>query len=138
MKSLISLLNESLQQQVFVVLKPGSLDLAQVVIERFEQSGWKVARTTTKQLLLEEAKKLYEVHKKEDFYKSLCEYMASGPCRAFIFTKRGTQSSKSFKEVAEIKEEIREKYGESDMRNVLHSSDNSNAMEKEARIFFVL
>lgn len=138
MKSLISLLNESLRQLVFVVLKPGSLDLAQVVIERFAQSGWKVSRTTTKQLLLEEAKKLYEVHKKEDFYKSLCEYMTSGPCRAFIFTKPGTQSSKSFKEVAEIKEEIREKYGESDMRNVLHSSDNLKAMEKEASIFFVL
>lgn len=136
MKHLSHLINESLNNKsyVFVVLKPGSLDLAQLVIERFAQDGWTVTNTITKQLLPEEARKLYYVHRKEEFYKPLCEYMASSPCRAFIFSKE--DSKHPFKEVKAIKDEIREKYGESDMRNVLHSSDSQKNMDKEALIFF--
>ena len=135
MKHLTEYITESLDKShVFVVLKPGSLDLAQTVIERFAQDGWSVKYTTTKQLLPEEARQLYYVHRKEDFYKDLCEYMASSPCRAFIFCKEG--SKYPFKEVEAIKGEIREKYGESDMRNVLHSSDSQKNMDKEALIFF--
>jgi nucleoside diphosphate kinase len=60
--------------------------------------------------------------------------MSSGPCRAFIIGK--ANSMKPFEEVAKIKDEIRKKYGESDMRNVLHSSDSAENMEHEASIFF--
>ena len=69
MKTLVEYITESISPEVFVVLKPGFLDLAQTVIELFEQDGWKMKKTTTKQLLLQEAKRLYYVHKKEDFYK---------------------------------------------------------------------
>lgn len=126
--------NQNDTQKVFVVLKPGSLDLGQVVIERFAEDGWTVDHTTTKQLLLKEAHLLYKVHKKEPFYEDLCKYMSSDPCRAFIFKKDGVIDP--FNEVKKIKEEIREKYGESDMRNVLHSSDSKENMKQEASIFF--
>ena len=134
MKTLVEYITESVSSEVFVVLKPGALNLAQAVIERFAQDGWKIKKTTTKQLLLSEAKQLYYVHKKEDFYKDLCEYMSSAPSRAFIFTKEGTKDP--FKEVAAIKDEIRAKYGESEMRNVLHSSDSAKNMAKEMCIYF--
>lgn len=134
MKTLVEYITESISPEVFVVLKPGFLDLGQTVIERFEQDGWKMKKTTTKQLLLQEAKRLYYVHKKEDFYKDLCEYMSSAQSRAFIFVKDG--SKKPFEEVAAIKDEIREKYGESEMRNVLHSSDNAKNMQKEMSVYF--
>jgi nucleoside diphosphate kinase len=137
MKSLQEYIKESLDtQKVFVVLKPGFLNLAQTVINIFNESGWVVEQTNIKQLLLSEAKKLYYVHRNEDFYKDLCEYMASEPCRAFIVIKPGKQSKQSFEEVAKIKDRIREEYGESDMRNVLHSSDSEENMENEASIFF--
>lgn len=135
MKHLTEFLTESLAtSQVFIVVKPGSLQHTQAVIELFAENGWTVSRTTTKQLLLKEAKQLYAVHKKESFYKDLCEYMASGPCRAFIIEKPNVLDP--FGEVKKIKDEIREKYGESDMRNVLHSSDSKENMEKEASLFF--
>lgn len=134
MKTLIEYITESVSSEVFVVLKPGALDLAQTIIERFAQDGWKMKKTTTKQLLLSEARRLYYVHKKEDFYKDLCEYMSSAQSRAFIFTKEGAKDP--FKEVAAIKEEIREKYGESEMRNVLHSSDSAKNMAKEMSVYF--
>lgn len=135
MKHLAQTINESMNKsKVFVVLKPGSLDLAQTVIERFAQDGWIVSQTTTKKLLPTEAHTLYKVHRKEDFYKDLCEYMCSDICRAFIFEKSNILDP--FEEVKKIKEEIREKYGESDMRNVLHSSDSQEAMDNEAGVFF--
>lgn len=135
MKHLVQTINESMNKsKVFVVLKPGSLDLAQTVIERFAQDGWIVSQTTTKKLLPTEAHTLYKAHRKEDFYKDLCEYMCSDICRAFIFEKSNILDP--FEEVKKIKEEIREKYGESDMRNVLHSSDSQEAMDNEAGVFF--
>ena len=135
MKHLAQTIHESMNKsKVFVVLKPGSLNLAQTVIERFAQDGWTVSQTTTKKLLLAEARTLYKVHSKEDFYDDLCKYMSSDQCRAFIFEKSNILDP--FKEVKKIKEEIREKYGESDMRNVLHSSDSQKAMDNEASVFF--
>lgn len=135
MKCLYNYIKESLSQsRVFVVIKPGSLDLSQTIIERFKQDGWIVEHTAIKQLLLGEAKVLYQVHKNEPFYNDLCKYMSSDICRAFIFSKSG--SKHPFEEVKSIKDEIRKEYGESDMRNVLHSSDSQENMDKEASLFF--
>lgn len=138
MKSLQKFIIEQLEpvQKIFVVVKPGSLNLCDIIIKRFEQDGWEVDKTSIKQLLPKEACELYYVHRKESFYKDLCKYMSSNLCRAFIFKKPGQQSEKTFKDVKKIKDEIREKYGESDMRNVIHSSDSEENMKKEASIFF--
>lgn len=125
------------KQHCFVVVKPGFQDLTKVIIERFEASGWKLNQIRTKQLLLKEAHRLYEVHKKEDFYETLCNYMASGPSTGIIFVRnRAVNGNEGFEDVAKIKEEIRKEYGESDMRNVLHSSDNLENMEKESSVYF--
>lgn len=123
-------------QKIFIVIKPGFLHLGGYIINKFKENGWSVEKTIVKKLLLKEAQKMYKIHKKESFYKPLCEYMASDICRAFILTKPGYQSKNTFKSVADIKDEIREKYGESDMRNVLHSSDSMENMIHEASIFF--
>lgn len=123
-------------QTCFVVIKPGSLDLTQTIINRFAEDGWKIHMTTIKQLMLAEARELYKPHKKEPFYKDLCEYMSSSPCRAIIFKRPGEQSEKVLDEVKAIKDEIRKKYGESDMKNVLHSTDSLDRLELESRIFF--
>lgn len=137
MKALKDYIVEALDaQKVFVVLKPGFDDLGEKIINIFNDEGWRVAQTTTKKLLLSEAKRMYAVHKEADFYDALCKYMSSAPCRAFIMVKPGKQSKASFKEVAKIKDKIREEYGESDMRNVLHSSDSWENMKEEASVFF--
>lgn len=138
MKSLYQVVIETEMQRTFVVLKPGSLELGDKVIDIFKENGWSVYQSTIKRLLLKEAMKLYYVHKNEEFYEPLCKYMSSAPCRAFIFEKPGKQSQTSFDEVAKIKDEIRQEYGESEMRNVLHSSDSEENMKNEASIFFNL
>lgn len=128
--------NNGSNKEAFVIIKPGFLNLSKQIIERFEESGWKLSQIKTKQLLLIEAKKLYEPHKKEDFYKPLCKYMSSGQSTAMIFTKKGLMSDKVFEGIGKIKDEIREKYGESEMRNVIHSSDSLERLKIESGIYF--
>lgn len=136
MKDLKEFLLESTEtdKRIFVVIKPGFLDKTSDILDVYKENGWKLKFTTIKQLMPEEAKRLYAIHKKEDFYKPLCEYMSSGITRAFIFTKETNDDE--FKEASRIKDEIREKWGESDMRNVVHSSDSKENFEKEASIYF--
>ncbi len=123
-------------QRIFTVIKPGFLHLAKNIIEIFNKNGWEVSKLRTKQLLRKEADKLYAVHKKESFYNDLCKYMSSGPSLAIIFTRDKLNNDKIYKEVSEIKDRIRKKWGESEMRNVLHSSDSYEHMLKEMSIYF--
>lgn len=136
MKDLKDYINESIggKKEIFVVIKPGFLDKTSDILDVYKENGWKLKFTTIKQLMPEEAKRLYAIHKKEDFYKPLCEYMSSDITRAFIFTKETNDDE--FKEASRIKDEIRERWGESDMRNVVHSSDSKENFEKEASIYF--
>lgn len=120
----------------FIVIKPGFLSLSKTIINRFEEDGWMIYKTRTKQLLLQEAHRLYAVHKKEDFYDDLCKYMASGPSMGILFVKKSGDIKASLKEVRGIKDEIRDKYAESDMRNVMHSSDSYPNLTKESKVYF--
>jgi nucleoside-diphosphate kinase len=109
-------------------------DKAEDIIKLFEQYGWKMVQTRPKKLTLVEAKKLYAVHKKEDFYDALCNYMTSGESMAIKFQK--PNCTDVFREADAIKDLIRKKWGENDMRNVLHSSDSFTHMEEESSIYF--
>lgn len=139
MKHLKDILTESLQEpaRIFIIIKPGFFQYSQRILERFAQDGWKVERSRTKQLLLREARSLYKIHKKEEWYKPLCNYMASAPTTAFILRNDDLpMNSRVFDDTKLIKDEIREKYGESDMRNVIHSSDSLEHMNHEKSIYF--
>lgn len=126
--------NTNPDKKIFVVIKPGFLDKSQEILDIYKDEGWTLKFATIKQLLLSEAKELYKVHKKQDFYKDLCDYMSSDVTRAMIFTKETNKDE--FKEATRIKDVIRDKWGESDMRNVVHSSDSKENMEHEAGIYF--
>jgi nucleoside-diphosphate kinase len=123
-------------KRIFVIIKPGFIDKSQEILNIFKKYGWSLDMTTIKQLQLSEAKTLYAVHKNEDFYKDLCNYMSSGPSRAMILKKSGVLTQKTFDAVATIKNIIRDKWGESDMKNVLHSSDSYESMQNEYVIYF--
>ena len=136
MISLKQYINKLDEKKVFVVVKPGSLQYTDNIIDELKKCGWVVNKTKVKLLTLKEAKRLYLVHKEEEFYEDLCKYMSSGISRAFIFSKKGNPEEGDFDEVAKVKDKIRQEFGESDMRNVMHSSDSLEAMDHEARIYF--
>ncbi len=121
-------------KEVFVVVKPGFLDKSNQIIDKFARAGFRFMKMRTKQLSLGEAKRMYYVHKDEDFYYKLCKYMSSGPCLGILFDARGIEEP--FKVTDELKDKIRNLWGMDDMRNCLHSSDNVENMTKEMSVFF--
>lgn len=133
MKNLFNVIMEGMNNEIFIIIKPGFLNISKEIISEFIDNGFEVKQSKTKRLLLSEAKELYKIHKEEDFYEPLCKYMSSDITTAFILTKN---CSNIFKEVGKIKDRIREKYGESDMRNVMHSSDSLEYMKDEMKIYF--
>lgn len=122
---------------VFIVVKPGFSKLANTVIERFENAGFSLYKTRTKMLTLREAKQMYYVHKDEEFYDALCKYMSSDLSIGILFTYPSNwKPEKAFKKTDKIKDEIRNEFQESDMRNVIHSSDNIENMRMESAKYF--
>lgn len=138
MKSLTKYLSSNIsdpmrRNHVLVVVKPGFENLLGTVSNLFKENGYTIVKTKSTRLTLDQAKQLYKVHSKEDFYSNLCDYMCSGPTTAFILKKK---SDNIFDEFAKLKDKIREDFGESDMRNVLHSSDSYKSFTHEAGVYF--
>ena len=121
------------KNHVLVVVKPGNDHLIGKLCGIFKENGYTIVKTKTTRLTLEQAKELYKVHAKENFYSNLCDYMCSGPTTAFILKKK---SDNIFNEFAKLKDKIREDFGESDMRNVIHSSDSYKNFTHEAGVYF--
>lgn len=124
------------KQNIFVIVKPGFLKDSQLIIKEFTDRGWKLERTRTKTLLLSEAKRLYDIHKKEDWFDDLCEYMSSDNSMGLLFTKDKPMSKKMFDETNKIKDVVRKKFGESEMRNAIHSSDSLERLQIERGVYF--
>lgn len=125
----------NLNDKVFVVIKPGFDKLSSKIIEEFKQHGFALSNMRPKHLTLKEAKSLYRVHNKEDFYNKLCKYMSSGVSIGILFQHNvGTEAA--FEKLDKIKSKIRDKYSKNDMENVMHSSDKFENMQKECRIYF--
>ena len=121
------------KDHVLVVIKPGFENLLSTLCDLFKQNGYKIVKTKTKRLLESEARSLYKVHEKEDFYEDLCKYMSSGLSTAMILYKK---SDNIFKDFEKLKDKIRKEYGESDMRNVIHSSDSYKNFTHESQVYF--
>ena len=137
MKPLFDFLSSAIGYDGLIVIKPGFEQYQEAIISKFQDAGWRIKRMRTTRLVLEQAHKLYEPHKNEDFYDDLCKYMCSGPCTAIVLTKvYNDVSGDPLKEIAEIKDEIRKKWSESEMRNVLHSTDDPGRLKTEIGIFF--
>lgn len=137
MKALYEILTSTMgTETIFAIVKPGFLDKTEDILLIFNANGWRMAKTTIKTLTLREAKELYKVHKDEQWYDSLCEYMSSGPSRAIIFVRPGQQDKGTYESVAALKDEIRKKWGIDDCKNVMHSSDCMSAMQHELRFYF--
>lgn len=126
--------NEMIPKEVFVVVKPGFLEKSNQIIDKFARAGFRFMKMRTKQLSMGEAKRMYYVHKDEDFYYKLCKYMSSGPCLGILFDASGIEEP--FKITDELKDSIRNLWGEDEMRNCIHSSDNVENMTKEMSVFF--
>ena len=129
MKNVSTLLQEAQQEVEFIMIKPGFIHLTPILLNIITNAGLRPIAWATKTLNYTEARKFYEPHKDEDFYEDLCTYMMSGPSTGIkcLNTNEG--------DVSKLKDSIREKYGEDEMRNVMHSSDSPKRRTIESNIY---
>ena len=123
---------------LLVIVKPQFLNHTAEIVKRVEEIGFEVLKMKTTQLTMKEAKQLYKVHKDKDFYKPLCEYMASGPSTAFLVAPTDSEwkEKKAVNRLSKLKDEIRDQWGESERMNVMHSSDSYANAAEEAKSYF--
>ena len=125
------------KERAFIVIKPGFLFLSEEILKMFKDNGFIIEKTRPKKLLEKEARKLYAVHKKEDFFEDLVKYMASDISLGVLFRPEKKMKLKNFfKKVDKLKDKVREQWSESDMRNVMHYSDNLENMKEESSVYF--
>ncbi len=117
----------------FVILKPGFLDKEKTWIDALQNDGWKIIQRERKHLDIDTAKKLYEMHKDKDFYLDLCEYMSSDECVCCTCYKN---CKDPIKEMSKLKDNIRDLWGKSEMKNAMHSSDSMENVRRETKIIF--
>ena len=133
MKSLKIYLTDPKKDEVFIIIKPGFLKKSGEIMKIIKDEGFELIKTRTKLLTLKEAQTLYQIHKEEEWYKPLCNYMSSDLSLGLLFRSKDKDP---LKKMSEIKDNIRKKFGESDMRNVMHSSDSYEHMLEEQCIYF--
>jgi nucleoside diphosphate kinase len=59
------------KNHVLVVVKPGFVNLVGEFCRIFKENGYTIVKTKVKRLTENEAKSLYKIHKKKDFYNGL-------------------------------------------------------------------
>lgn len=108
-------------------------------------NGIEILRIKVKKMSLEEAEKLYEMHKGKDFYEALLKYVTSD--KVVLMKAYGKNIVKRVREVigatdpSKAKEgTIRRKYGiglkDGIIYNAIHAADSIENAEREAKIFF--
>lgn len=128
---------QNVQQDIkpngFCMLKPGFDKYTDEFIGLLGSHEWKVLRKLNKKLNLEDAKELYIMHKNEDFYNDLCDYMTSGKSLCLLCYK---DCDDPIKDMNTIKDFVRLKWGKDKMHNAMHSSDSLKNVERESNLIF--
>lgn len=132
MKTLVSYITEQQNdnKKEFMIIKPGFLDCRNEIIDYLKKHNIMIIRELRKKLTLSEAKKIYKMHNKEDFYDDLCKYMSSDDSIGFVMCNYGGEP------MDKLKDAIRDRFGKDEMRNAIHSSDSPLNAYRESKIYF--
>jgi nucleoside-diphosphate kinase len=73
-------------ERTLAIIKPDAVaaGAAGRILGRIEQAGFKILALKMLQMSLEDAAGFYVVHRERPFFKSLCTFMAQGPCIAMV------------------------------------------------------
>ncbi len=130
-------------EQTFVMIKPDGVQrkLTGEIISKFEKKGLKISAMKMLVINREMAEQHYSEHKGKPFYKSLIDFITSGPVVAFILEGPGAISivRKLVGATDPANAEpgsIRGDYVVFTTYNIIHASDSANSSEREISLFF--
>ncbi len=130
-------------ERTFAIIKPDAVarHLIGDIVKRVEASGLKIVGMRLLQLSRTEAETFYDVHKERPFYKSLCDYMTSGP--VVVMALAGEGAIKRWRDLMGATDPakaepgtIRRDFGENVERNATHGSDAPETAARELSFFF--
>jgi nucleoside-diphosphate kinase len=130
-------------ERTFAIFKPDAVacHLAGDILKRIEESGLRVVGLRLTQLSRAEAESFYAVHKERPFYKSLCDYMTSGPVIVAVLSGEG--AIKRWRDLMGATDPakaepgtIRKDFGQNVEQNATHGSDAPETAANEIAFFF--
>ena len=125
------------------IIKPDGVrrKLVGNIINRVEQAGLVLRGMRVLKLSRADAERFYAVHEAKPFYKSLVEFMTSGPIVVMVIGGHGSierwRDLMGATDPARAKyNTIRREYGTSIEKNVVHGSDGPETAKTEVAFFF--
>ena len=130
-------------ERTLSIIKPDGVKRGLIgeVIARFEKNGLTISAMKMLHMTQEQASGFYAVHKERPFFKSLTEFMSSGPIVVMILEgenaikkNRDIMGATNFKEAAEGT--IRRDFATDIEKNIVHGSDAPETAAFEIGYFF--
>ena len=130
-------------ERTLSIIKPDATErnITGLIVARLEGAGLRVIAQKRLWWRKKDAKKFYEVHKGEPFYKELINYMTSGPIVLLVL--EGDDAIAKYREVMGATNPvdaapgtIRKDFGVNHQRNSVHGSDALETAKKEIALCF--
>jgi nucleoside-diphosphate kinase len=130
-------------ERTFAIIKPDATErhFAGQILQRIEDAGFQIRAMKTMRLTQAEAAGFYAVHRERPFFKSLIEFMSSGPIVAMVLEApdaiRKWRTLMGATDPAKADAgTIRKEFASSIERNATHGSDAPDTAVFEIGYFF--
>ena len=130
-------------ERTLAIIKPDAVarHLAGAIMQRIEAEGFQIRAMRLVRLTKSEAEGFYAVHRERPFFKSLTEFMSSGP--AIVLALEARDATKKWRTVMGATDPakagagtLRKEFAESIERNATHGSDAPETAAYEIGYFF--
>jgi len=130
-------------ERTLAIFKPDAVQrgLAGEILKRIEGEGLAISALKKLHLTRAQAERFYDVHRERPFYKSLCDYMTSGP--VVIAVLSGDKVITRWRELMGATDParaatgtIRKDLGIDVEKNAVHGSDAPDTAAREIAFFF--
>jgi len=121
-----------MSKESLFVIKPDekSEQIAQEAIDIAIKLGLVVSPIGGKILTFEEARMLYQLFEKEDWFQAFMEYLTSGEIKAYL-----TEGEEVIEKTLEVKRQVRKKYARDQRRNAIHSPKTEEDARQNIELF---
>jgi nucleoside-diphosphate kinase len=132
-----------LRERTFSIIKPDAMKARQAgeILSRLEKAGFDVVALRLRRLTPAEAEGFYHVHRERPFFRSLTEFMISGPCITMVL--EGENAIARLREIMGATDPakaapgtIRKDFAASIEANAIHGSDAPETARFEIGYFF--
>ena len=130
-------------ERTFAIIKPDAVErrLAGKILARIEEAGFAVKSMRLQHLTKREAEGFYAVHRERPFFRSLTDFMSSGP--VIVMVLEAPEAIKQWRTLMGATDPakadpgtLRNEFGQSIEKNATHGSDGSETAAYEIGYFF--